>query len=89
MELWRVLPETAHCPGAAGAGMSADSGLATYEGIADVSAYRDAGLSYADLCSPTLLETDPALAYGFWGSCLNSYRAATPHEGCVILNLIP
>lgn len=69
--------------------MSADSGLATYDGIADVSAYRDAGLSYADLCSPTLLESDPALAYGFWCSCLNAYRAAEPHEGYAILTLNP
>jgi len=66
---------------AAGAGMSADSGLATYDAIADVRCYHDRGLSYADLCCPRLLETDPALAYGFWGSCLHSYRAAAPHAG--------
>ena len=30
-------------------------------GCLQVGAYRDAGLSYADLCSPTLLETVPFL----------------------------
>ena len=70
---------------AAGAGMSADSGLATYDAIADVRCYHDRGLSYADLCCPRLLETDPALAYGFWGSCLHSYRAAAPHAGYALV----
>ena len=40
----------------AGAGMSADSGLAVYKDIASVPAWRKAGLTYADLCDPCWLE---------------------------------
>ena len=85
---------------AAGAGMSADSGLpgesdvactgsshttcrislktpsslAVYDAIAQIPAYETAGVSYSDLCRPALLETNPSLALGFWGSCFNKYR---------------
>ncbi|KAL0212519.1 hypothetical protein RCL1_006145 [Eukaryota sp. TZLM3-RCL] len=70
----------------AGAGMSSDSNLATYNDIAKVSAYARLGLEYDDLCDPTLLSRDPDLFYGFWGSCYNSYVAAQPHLGYTLLH---
>ena len=44
---------------ASGAGFSADSGLAVYRDVADVKAYHERGLTYHDLCQPSLLEQDP------------------------------
>ena len=70
---------------AAGAGMSADSGLAVYKDIASVPAWRKAGLTYADLCDPCWLEDDPEIFYGFWGSCLNTYMETAPHDGYGIM----
>jgi NAD-dependent SIR2 family protein deacetylase len=69
----------------AGAGMSADSGLATYKDIADVPAYRDMKLDYADLCDPVWISRDPSIFFGFWGSCMRDYRATEPHEGYRLL----
>ena len=63
------------------AGWSADSGLAVYKDVADVAAYRDLGLTYRDLCVPSLLESDAARFHGFWASCFNDYRDTSPHEG--------
>lgn len=70
---------------AAGAGFSADSGLAVYKDIANVPAYRLAHLSYADLCSPRWLAEDPSLFFGFWGACFNTYMETQPHAGYAIL----
>ena len=64
-----------------GAGFSADSGLAVYVDVANVPAYIDRGLDYADLCDPRWLEEEPSLYWGFWGSCFNDYRETDPHEG--------
>jgi hypothetical protein len=65
-----------------GAGFSADSGLAVYKDVADVPAYKERKLDYADICVPGSLfdmdtfclncmrvgwiEQDPDLFYGFW-----------------------
>eukprot|EP01130_Rhizamoeba_saxonica_P007172 TRINITY_DN2892_c0_g1_i3.p1 TRINITY_DN2892_c0_g1~~TRINITY_DN2892_c0_g1_i3.p1 ORF type:complete len:364 (+),score=71.12 TRINITY_DN2892_c0_g1_i3:79-1170(+) len=68
-----------------GAGFSADSGLPTYQDIANVKAYNDQDLEYHHLCAPTVLLEDPDLFYGFWGDSLNAYRTAQPHEGYQIL----
>ena len=68
-----------------GAGWSSDSKLATYKDIAKVPALERAGLSYYDLCQTHWLLDDPSVFYGFWGSCLESYRNAVPHEGHAIL----
>ena len=70
---------------AAGAGMSADSGLAVYKDIASVPAWRKAGLTYSDLCDPCWLDDDPEIFYGFWGSCMNTYMETDPHEGYGII----
>eukprot|EP00121_Abeoforma_whisleri_P006015 Awhi_evm2s5460 len=66
-----------------GAGFSADSGLLVYKDIAHE--YMDEGYDYADLCTPTWIEEDPDLFYGFWGSCFNEYRAKAPHFGYNII----
>ena len=50
--------------------------------IADVPAYHARDLTYRDLCQDHWLWTEPALFYGFWGSCYNTYRETTPHQGC-------
>jgi len=70
---------------AAGAGMSADSGLPVYDAIAEVSAYKEASVSYADLCKPSLLSENPGLGLGFWGGCFNMYRETEPHAGYSIV----
>ena len=64
-----------------GAGWSADSGLAVYKDVADVQAYKDRDLTYANICEPKWLEEDPELFYGFWGRCFNDYRDTKEHEG--------
>ncbi|GIQ84689.1 sirtuin family protein, partial [Kipferlia bialata] len=69
----------------AGAGFSADSGLPTYDGIADVPAYKRMGLSYADICDPEWIQKDSGLFFGFWGTCYNAYQDTQPHEGYHIL----
>lgn len=69
----------------AGAGFSADSGLPTYEEIANVKAYQDLALKYNDICRPEWMAHDPEIFYGFWGSCFNDYRDTQPHEGYKII----
>ena len=71
---------------AAGAGFSADSGLPVYKDVANLPAYRDAGLDYGDLCVPQWARRDPTLFFGFWGSCYNNYFDASPHDGYGILH---
>lgn len=66
--------------------MSADSGLAVYNQIADVPAYHKAKLTYADLCVPDWFYKDKEIFYGFWGKCFNDYRESSPHKGYKILH---
>eukprot|EP00668_Euglena_longa_P014883 GGOE01018918.1.p1 GENE.GGOE01018918.1~~GGOE01018918.1.p1 ORF type:complete len:398 (-),score=71.69 GGOE01018918.1:158-1324(-) len=66
---------------AAGAGFSADSGLPVYKDVAKLPAYESQGLTYPDLCDPSMLQVNPALFHGFWGSCYNGYLDTLPHEG--------
>ncbi|CAJ1359581.1 unnamed protein product, partial [Effrenium voratum] len=68
-----------------GAGFSADSGLATYEEIANIKPYQDLGYEYHDICRPEWLTHDPEIFYGFWGTCFNDYRETQPHEGYNII----
>eukprot|EP00004_Rigifila_ramosa_P026110 TRINITY_DN799_c0_g1_i1.p1 TRINITY_DN799_c0_g1~~TRINITY_DN799_c0_g1_i1.p1 ORF type:complete len:351 (-),score=60.49 TRINITY_DN799_c0_g1_i1:18-1070(-) len=79
------LSQATHLLIATGAGFSADSGLAVYRDVANFPAYRARNLGYMDLCSPHLLESDPALFLGFWGTCFNDYRTKKPHAGYDIL----
>lgn len=69
----------------AGAGFSADSGLAVYEDIAGVKAYQELGYKYHNVCRPEWLSHDPEIFYGFWGTCFNDYRKTQPHDGYAII----
>lgn len=48
----------------AGAGFSADSGLPVYKDIANVPAYHRMGVTYADLCEPRWIVSDPEVFFG-------------------------
>jgi len=67
---------------AAGAGFSAQSGLRVYKDLADVLAYKDRGLDYADLAQPHWRHSEPGVFFGFMGnnvpSCQTSRRVQNP-----------
>ena len=73
----------------AGAGMGVDSGLPDFRGNEGFwRAYpplAKLGISFSQMANPSWFETDPQLAWGFYGHRLNLYRATTPHEGFTIL----
>ena len=74
---------------AAGAGMGVDSGLPDFRGDHGFwrayPPYRKLGLNFQQLASPRWFREDPALAWGFYGHRLLTYRSTTPHEGFAIL----
>jgi len=73
----------------AGAGMGVDSGLPDFRGSGGFwkayPVYEKLGLEFAALANPRWFETDPALAWGFYGHRLNLYRTTQPHKGFQIL----
>jgi len=73
----------------AGAGMGVDSGLPDFRGTQGFwrayPPYAKLGLSFSELANPQWFESDPALAWGFYGHRLNLYRATEPHAGFQIL----
>lgn len=73
----------------AGAGMGVDSGLPDFRGDQGFwkayPAFAKLGLNFVALANPRWFETDPKLAWGFYGHRLNLYRQTTPHAGFQIL----
>lgn len=73
----------------AGAGMGIDSGLPDFRGTTGFwRAYPPLaarGLAFEDVATPHLFETQPRLAWGFYGHRLALYRGTRPHEGFSIL----
>src|SRR5437879_11522207 len=76
----------------AGAGMGVDSGLPDFRGDQGFwrayPPYAKLGLSFHELANPQWFESDPALAWGFYGQRLNLYRRTLPHEGFAILQTL-
>jgi NAD-dependent SIR2 family protein deacetylase len=74
---------------AAGAGMGVDSGLPDFRG--DHGLWKQfplvngQNLDIMELASPQTFETDPELAWGFYGNRLAMYRQTRPHVGFEIL----
>ena len=69
----------------AGAGMGVDSGLPDFRGVEGFwNAYpkvKDLGLKFEEMANPEWFESDPALAWAFYGHRLNLYRDTAPHDG--------
>lgn len=65
----------------AGAGIGADSGLATFRGKGGFWSEKD----FMRLANPQAFVADPRAALGFYGYRLNSYRNTAPHAGFGIL----
>ena len=76
----------------AGAGIGIDSGLPDFRG--DHGFWRaypalgKAGISFYDAASPATFESNPRLAWGFYGHRLDLYRKTVPHDGFRMLRKI-
>jgi NAD-dependent SIR2 family protein deacetylase len=74
----------------AGAGMGVDSGLPDFRGSQGFwqayPPYARLGLDFVTLANPRWFESDPALAWGFYGHRLMLYRQTEPHDGFSILH---
>lgn len=73
----------------AGAGMGVDSGLPDFRGTQGFwkayPALAKAQLRFEEIADPVNFETNPELAWGFYGHRLSLYRAVVPHEGFQLL----
>lgn len=72
-----------------GAGMGIDSGLPDFRGPGGFwSVYPALGrsrIAFESIANPAAFETDPRLAWGFYGHRLELYRRTTPHAGFGLL----
>lgn len=73
----------------AGAGMGVDSGLPDFRGNEGFwKAYppiAKLGYEFAEMANPSLFESNPKLAWGFYGHRLKLYRDTIPHDGFKML----
>lgn len=73
----------------AGAGMGVDSGLPDFRGNEGFwKAYpmaKERHLSFQALANPEWFESEPTLAWAFYGHRLNLYRDTVPHDGFKML----
>lgn len=73
----------------AGAGMGVDSGLPDFRGVEGFwNAYpkaKELGLHFEEMANPEWFESDPQLAWAFYGHRLHLYRDTVPHEGFKLL----
>ncbi len=73
----------------AGAGIGVDSGLPDFRGNEGFwkayPALANAQMSFSEVANPSNFQTDPALAWGFYGHRLNLYRETIPHRGFSLL----
>jgi len=69
----------------AGAGMGVDSGLPDFRGVEGFwNTYpkaKELGLRFEEMANPEWFESDPQLAWAFYGHRLHLYRDTVPHEG--------
>jgi NAD-dependent SIR2 family protein deacetylase len=76
----------------AGAGLGVDSGLPDFRGSDGMwrayPALGEAGMSFREIANPRAFQTQPRLAWGFYGHRLNLYRATTPGATYAILKAI-
>jgi NAD-dependent SIR2 family protein deacetylase len=74
----------------AGAGMGVDSGLPDFRGAQGFwrayPPYAKLGLAFESLANPRWFDSDPELAWGFYGHRMMLYRQTTPHGGFAILH---
>ncbi|WP_367183672.1 NAD-dependent deacetylase [Aquabacterium sp.] len=74
---------------AAGAGMGVDSGLPDFRGDQGLwrayPALARAGLRFVEIANPASFDTDPRLAWGFYGHRLVLYQRTRPHAGFGLL----
>lgn len=74
---------------AAGAGMGVDSGLPDFRGDQGLwrayPALARAGLRFVEIANPASFDTDPRLAWGFYGHRLALYQRTRPHAGFGLL----
>jgi NAD-dependent SIR2 family protein deacetylase len=73
----------------AGAGMGVDSGLPDFRGSEGFwrayPALARARIAFTSIANPAAFESNPRLAWGFYGHRLKLYRETIPHEGFRIL----
>ncbi len=73
----------------AGAGMGVDSGLPDFRGVEGFwQVYpkaKELGLKFEEMANPEWFESDPQLAWAFYGHRLHLYRETVPHEGFKML----